>query len=142
MPDIAPVDLVRRWIEDVLHPPLDEPRDVERLGRHAHTDVVMELHGAGANADGTPQVLTGLPAVSGWFEQRKAQHHSPPEVRILHLLSEGDTVAALSENTWTLRGDDGSPQRQLQTFAAFYTVRDGKIAHIVRFTDRVGRAHT
>lgn len=142
MPNIAPADLVRRWIEDVLHPPLHEPRDEERLGRHAHADLVMELHGAGANTDGTPHIITGLPAVSAWFEQRIAQHHSPVVTQIRHLVSEGDTVAALSENVLTLRGDDGAPRRQLQTFAAFYTVRDGKIAHIVRFTDRVGRAQS
>jgi ketosteroid isomerase-like protein len=142
MPDIAPADLVRRWVDEVLHPPLHHPRDEELLGRHAHADLVMELHGAGAHADGRPKVITGLPAVSDWFEQRKTQHHSPVVVRIQHLVSEGDTVAALAENVWTLRGDDGSPQRQLQTFAAFYTVRDGKIARIVRFTDRVGRAQT
>jgi len=30
----------------------------------------------------------------------------------------------------------------VQTIAAFYRLKDGKIEHIVHFTDRVGRAQT
>jgi ketosteroid isomerase-like protein len=140
--DTALADLVRRWIEEVLQSPLDRPRDPELLGRLAHDDLVMEMHGAGANDDGTPHVMEGLDAASAWFEQRKARHHSPVDVRILRLLTDGDTAAALTEQVWTLHGDDGAPRRQVQTFAGFYTVRDGKIARIVRFTDRVGRPQT
>jgi len=48
----------------------------------------------------------------------------------------------MGENVWTLRGEGDSQQKRVQTIVAFYTLKDGKIAHIVRFTDRVGRAQT
>jgi ketosteroid isomerase-like protein len=102
----------------------------------------MELHGAGANDDGTPRVLNGLPEVATWFEQRKAKQSGPMSVRIDKTLVQGDTVALLAESVRPLRGEDDSQQKRVQTIVAFYTVRDGKIAHILRFTDRVGRAQT
>ena len=62
-------------------------------------------------------------------------------MRIDKTLVQGDTVALLAENVWTL-GEGDSQQKRVQTIAAFYTLKDGKIAPIVRFTDRVGRAQT
>jgi len=134
--DAASVDLVRRWADEVVRPLKAQFSDL------AHPDLVMELHGAGGNADGTPRVLTGLPAVVAWFEQVKAQHAIPVSVRIDQIVGQGDTVAVRAENNWTLRGEGDSQQRRVQTIAAFYKVQDGKIAHIWRFTDRVPRTQT
>ena len=134
--DAASVDLVRRWAEEVVRPLQAQFSDL------AHPDLVMELHGAGANADGAPRVLNGLPAVVAWFEQVKAQHANPVSVRIDQMVGQGDTVAVRAENNWTLRGEGDSQQRRVQTIAAFYKVQDGKIAHIWRFTDRVPRTQT
>ena len=134
--DAASVDLVRRWAEEVVRPLQAQFSDL------AHPDLVMELHGAGGNFDGTPRVLTGLPAVVAWFEQVKAQHAIPVSVRIDQMVGQGDTVAVRAENNWTLRGEGDSQQRRAQTIAAFYKVQDGKIAHIWRFTDRVPRTQT
>ena len=133
--DLA-VDLVRRWAEEVVTPLQPQFSDL------AHPDLVMELHGAGGNADGTPRVLNGRPAVVAWFEQAKAQHATPVSVRIDQMVAQGDTVAVRAENNWTLRGEGGSQQRRVKTIAAFYKVQDGKIAHIWRFTDRVPRIET
>lgn len=134
--DAASVDLVRRWAEEVLRPLKAQFSDL------VHPDLVMELHGAGANADGTARVLDGLPAVVAWFEQVKAQHAAPVSVRIDQMVAEGDTVAVRAENIWTLRGEGDSQHRSVRTIAAFYKVQDGKIAHIWRFTDRVPRTQT
>ena len=134
--DAAPVDLVRRWADEVVRPLKAQFSDL------AHPDLVMELHGAGGNADGTPRVLNGRPAVVAWFEQVKAQHATPVSVRIDQMVGQGDTVAVRAENNWTLRGEGDSQQRRVQTIAAFYKVQDGKIAHIWRFTDRVPRTQT
>ena len=134
--DVASVNLVRRWAEEVVRPVQAQFSDL------VHHDLVMELHGAGANADGTPRVLNGLAAVVAWFEQVKAQHAVPVSVRIDQMVAEGDTVAVRAENKWTLRGEGDSQERRVQTIAAFYKVQDGKIAHIWRFTDRVPRTQT
>jgi ketosteroid isomerase-like protein len=131
-----PVEVVHHWIEEGVRPLRAQ------FGQLAHPDLVMELHGAGANDDGTPRVLNGLPEVVAWFEQVKAKHAGPVSVRIDKTLVQGDTVALLAENVWTLRGEGDSQQRRVQTIAAFYTLKDGKIAHIARFTDRVGRVQT
>jgi ketosteroid isomerase-like protein len=128
---------VHHWIEEVLRPlSIGQLAHPEQL---AQPDLVMELHGAGANDDGTPRVLNGLPEVLAWLEQVKARHAAPVSVRIDKTLVQGDTVALLGENVWTLRGEGDSQQKLVQTIAAFYTLKDGKIAHILRFTDRVGR---
>ena len=134
--DAASVDLVRRWADEVVRPLKAQFNDL------AHPDLVMELHGAGANADGTPRVLTGLPAVVAWFEQVKAKHATPVSVRIDQIVAEGDTVALRAENIWTLRSEGDPQQPRVQTIAAFYKVQNGKIAHIWRFTDRVPRTQT
>jgi predicted SnoaL-like aldol condensation-catalyzing enzyme len=134
--DAASVDLVRRWAEEVVSPL--QPQ----FGDLAHPDLVMELHGAGGNADGTPRVLNGRPAVVAWFEQVKAQHATPVSVRIDQIVAQGDTVAVRAENNWTVRGEGDSQQRRVKTIAAFFKVQDGKIAHIWRFSDRVLRAQT
>jgi ketosteroid isomerase-like protein len=134
--DADPVEVVRGWIEEVVRPLQ------ARFGQLAQPDLVMELHGAGANDDGTPRVLNGLPEVAAWFEQTKAKHVAPVSIRIDKTLAQGDTVALLGENVWTLRGEGDSQQKRAQTIFAFYTVKDGKIAHIMRFTDRIGRAQT
>ena len=134
--EAASVDLVRRWAEEVVSPLQPQFSDL------AHPDLMMELHGAGANADGTPRVLNGRPAVVAWFEQVKAQHATPVSVRIDQIVAEGDTVALRAENNWTVRSEGGSQQRRVKTIAAFYKVQDGKIAHIWRFTDRVPRTET
>jgi ketosteroid isomerase-like protein len=133
--DGASVDLVRRWAEEVVRPLKAQLSDL------AHPDLVMELHGAGANADGTPGVLSGLPAVVAWFDQVKAQLATPVSVRIDQIVAEGDTVALRAENNWTLRGE-GDSQRRVKTIAAFFKMQDGKIAHIWRFSDRVPRTQT
>ena len=127
---------MRRWAEEVVRPLRAQFSDL------AHLDLVMELHGAGANADGTPRVFNGLPAVVAWFEQVKAQHAAPVAVRIDQMVAPGDPVAVRAENKWTLRGDGDSQQRRVQTIAAFYKVQDGKITYIWRFTDRVPRTET
>jgi predicted SnoaL-like aldol condensation-catalyzing enzyme len=134
--DASSVDLVRRWAEEVVRPL--QPQ----FGDLAHPDLVMELHGAGGNADGTPRVLNGRPAVVAWFEQVKAQHATPVSVRIDQMVAQGDTVAVRSENNWTLRGEGESQQRRVKTIAAFFKVQDGKIAHIWRFSDRVPSTQT
>ena len=134
--DADPVEVVHHWIEEVVRPLQAQ------FGQLAQPDLVMELHGAGANDDGTPRVLNGLPEVVAWFEQVKAKHAGPMSVRIDETLVQGDTVALLGENVWTLRGEGDSQQKRAQSIVAFYTVKDGKIAHIVRFTDRIGRAQT
>ena len=134
--DADPVEVVHHWIKEVVRPLQAQ------FGQLAHPELVMELHGAGANDDGTPRVLNGLPEVVAWFEQVKAKHAGPVSVRIDETLVQGDTVALLGENVWTLRGEGDSQQKRVQTIAAFYTLKDGKIAPIVRFTDRVGRAQT
>jgi len=134
--EAASGDLVRRWAEEVVRPLKAQFSDL------AHPDLVMELHGAGGNADGTPRVINGLSAVVAWFEQVKAQHAVPVSVRIDQMVAEGDTVAVRAENKWTLRGEGDSQERRVQTIAAFYKVQDGKIAHIWRFTDRVPRTQT
>ena len=134
--DVDPVEVVHHWIEEVvrpLHP---------QFGQLAQPDLVMEVHGAGANDDGTPRFLNGLPEVAAWFEQMKAKHVAPAAVRIDKTLVQGDTVVLLGESVWTLRGEDNSQQKRARTIVAFYTLKDGKIAHILRFTDRVGRAQT
>jgi hypothetical protein len=86
--------------------------------------------------DETPAVDSLDPA------EVKAKHAAPVSVRIDKTLVQGDTVALLAENVWTLRGEGDSQQKRVQTIAAFYALKDGKIAHIVRLTDRVGRAQT
>ena len=86
--------------------------------------------------DETPAVDSLDPA------EVKAKHAAPVSVRIDKTLVQGDTVALLAESVRPLRGEDDSQQKRVQTIVAFYTVRDGKIAHILRFTDRVGRAQT
>jgi predicted SnoaL-like aldol condensation-catalyzing enzyme len=134
--DAASVDLVRRWAEEVVRPLQPQFSDL------AHPDLVMELHGAGGNADGTPRVLNGRPAVVAWFEQVKARHTTPVSVRIDQMVAQGDTVAVRSENNWTLRGEGESQQRRVKTIAAFFKVQDGKIAHIWRFSDRVPLTQT
>jgi ketosteroid isomerase-like protein len=132
--DADSLEVVHHWIEEVLRPlSIGQLAHPEQL---AQPDLVMELHGAGANDDGTPRVLNGLPEVLAWLEQVKARHAAPVSVRIE---VQGDTVALLGENVWTLRGEGDSQQKQAQTIVAFYTLKDGKIAHILRFTDRVGR---
>jgi ketosteroid isomerase-like protein len=134
--DAASADLVHRWAEEVVRPVQAQ------FGELAHPDLVMELHGAGANADGTPRVLNGLPAVVAWFEQVKAQHAAPVSVRIDQIVAQGDTVAVRAENKWTRRGAGDSQQPRVQTIAAFYKVQNGRIVHIWRFTDRVPRTQT
>ena len=134
--DADPVEVVHHWIKEVVRPLQAQ------FGQLAHPELVMELHGAGASDDGTPRVLNGLPEVVAWFEQAKAKHAGPVSVRIDKTLVQGDTVALLGESVWTLRGEGDSQQKRVQTIAAFYTLKDGKIAPIVRFTDRVGRAQT
>jgi ketosteroid isomerase-like protein len=135
--DADSLEVVHHWIEEVLRPlSIGQLAHPEQL---AQPDLVMELHGAGANDDGTPRVLNGLPEVLAWLQQVKARHAAPVSVRIDKTLVQGDTVALLGENVWTLRGEGDSQQKRAQTIAAFYTLKDGKIAHIMRFTDRVGR---
>lgn len=135
-----PIEVVHRWIDEVLRPlSVGQLAHPEQL---AQPDLVMELHGAGANDDGTPRVLNGLPEVLAWLEQVKARHAAPVSVRIDKTLAQGDTVALLAENVWTLRGEGDLQQKRVQTIVALYTLKDGKIAHILRFTDRVGRIQT
>lgn len=126
--------LVRRWAEEVLS------AHGTALDGIAHTDLVLELHGSGADPDGRPRVISGLPAVQAWVEQVKGRYASPISVRIDRLVAESDTVAAWGENVYTFKESGGTSRRRRHAVAAFHTVQDGKIVRIVRFTDRVGRA--
>jgi hypothetical protein len=123
--------VVDRWLDMVAHN--TSPADLEPF---VHPDIVVVLHGVGAQEDGTPRRVEGLPAVRGWLEQLRARQPEPPEVRVDDRLTEGSKVALRGRNVWTIRTDSGT-SKLAQSIAAFYYVEDEKIVLIERYVGGV-----
>ena len=72
-----PVKVVDRWLDEVVRQGV-----TDHLEEIMQPNVVVVLHGLGANADGTPRRLEGLSAVRDWITQARSRQAAPPEIRI------------------------------------------------------------
>jgi hypothetical protein len=94
--DADPTKVVDRWLNEVVHQGV-----TDRIEEFVSADVVVVLHGLGANEDGTPRRLEGLAAVRDWHAQVTSRHAAPPELRIDNRLVDGNKVAVRGLNVWT-----------------------------------------
>ena len=114
----------------------DEARQVARawfvssfagqLDPRTHPDIVLTLHGSGAGLDGIAECFTGREAVAAVLAGM-----SPARCDVAEALADGGRVA--------LRGTTYLHDGRAAAFAAFVTVRDGKVAQVERHLDRVLR---
>jgi ketosteroid isomerase-like protein len=126
-----PVKVVDRWLDEVVRQGV-----TDHLEEIMQPNVVVVLHGLGANADGTPRRLEGLSAVRDWITQARSRQAAPPEIRIDDRLVDGNKVALRARNVWTTQSDAG-PAKMAQSLAVFYYVDAGRISLIERYVDRI-----
>lgn len=131
--DADPVRVVDRWLNEVVRQGM-----TDHIEEFVHPDVVVVLHGMGANEDGTPRRIEGLPAVRDWIGQIVARQAAPPELRIDDRLVDGNKVAFRGRNVWTLQSNTG-PIKMAQSLAVFYYVDGGRINLIERYVDGIRR---
>jgi SnoaL-like domain len=131
--DADPVKVVDRWLNEIVRQGV-----TDHIDDFVRSDVVVVLHGLGANEDGTPRRIEGLAAVRDWIAQVVSLRASQPELRIDDRLVDGNKVAFRGRNVWTLQSA-GGPVKMAQSLAVFYYVEAGSIYLIERYVDRIRR---
>jgi hypothetical protein len=131
--DADPVKVVDRWLNEIVRQGM-----TDHIDDFVRSDVVVVLHGLGANEDGTPRRIEGLAAVRDWIAQVVSLRASPPELRIDDRIVDGNKVAVRGRNVWTLQSA-GGPAKMAQSLAVFYYVEAGSIYLIERYVDRIRR---
>ena len=131
--DADPTKVVDRWLNEVVRQGV-----TDRMEEFVHPDVVVVLHGMGANEDGTPRRIEGLATVRDWVARIASRRAAPPELRIDDRLVDGNKVAFRGRNVWALQSNAG-PVKMAQSLAVFYYVDGGRINLIERYVDRIRR---
>jgi hypothetical protein len=122
-----PTAVVDRWLNEVVR-----TGATERIEEFVRPDVVLVMHGVGANPDGTPRRIEGLAALRDWVTQIRSRWVSTPEVRIDDRVVDGGKIAVRGRVVWHRQTPEGRVKTD-QSSAAFYYVEAGRLYQIERY---------
>ena len=122
-----PTAVVDRWLNEIAG-----KGAVDRMEEFVRPDVVVIMHGVGANQDGTPRRIEGLPALRDSIMQGRAGWASTPEVRVDDRVVDGGKVAVRGRAVWHRQTTQGRIKTE-QSIAAFYYVESGRLYQIERY---------
>jgi len=122
-----PTAVVDRWLNEVVR-----TGATDRIEEFVRPDVVLVMHGVGANPDGTPRRIEGLAALRDWVVQARSRWISIPEVRVDDSIVDGGKVAVRGRVVWHRQTTEGRV-KTAQSIAAFYYVEAGRLYQIERY---------
>src|SRR5215472_11912819 len=93
-----PTAVVDRWLNEVVR-----TGATDRIEEFVRPDVVLVMHGVGANQDGTPCRIEGLAALRGWIMQIRLRWVSTLEIRVDDRVVDSGKVLALRARMNSLR---------------------------------------
>lgn len=118
---------VDRWLNEVVR-----TGATDRIEEFVRPDVVLVLHGVGANLDGTPRRIEGVAAVRDWITQIRSRWASTPEVLVDDRVVDGGKVAVRGRAVWHRQTIQGRIKTD-QSIAGFYYVESGRLYQIERY---------
>jgi len=122
-----PTAVVDRWLNEVVR-----TGATDRIEEFVRPDVVLVMHGVGANPDGTPRRIEGLAALRDWVVQVRSHWLSTPEVRVDDRIVDDGKVAVRGRVVWHRQTAEGRA-KTAQSIAAFYYVEAGRLYQIERY---------
>ena len=118
---------VDRWLNEVVR-----MGATDRIEEFVRPDVVLVLHGVGANQDGTPRRIEGIAAVRDWITQIRSRWVSTPEILVDDRVVDGGKVAARGRVVWHRQTAEGRI-KTAQSIAAFFYVEGDRLYQIERY---------
>ena len=122
-----PTGVVDRWLNEIVR-----TGATDRIEEFVRPDVVLVMHGVGANQDGTPRRIEGLAALRDLVAQVRSTWVTSPEVSVDDRVVDGGKVAVRGRVVWHRHTTEGR-MKTAQSIAAFYYVEGGRLYQIERY---------